>query len=171
MTGFSPIGETFTSNKPYLFKALYEWILDNSGTPYLLVDATQVNVQVPLEHVNNGQIVLDASPNAIDQWYCDNEVISFSARFSGRAQNIYIPMTSLLAVYAQENGQGMAFPEEKEIEVQDESEEHKPLVDDDASGDEVQSLKNDSEQNLDNATSDSKKTKTKKTVSHLKVIK
>ncbi len=171
MTGFSPIGETFTSNKPYLFKALYEWILDNSGTPYLLVDATQVNVQVPKEHVNNGQIVLDASPNAIDQWYCDNDVISFSARFSGRAQNIYIPMTSLLAVYAQENGQGMAFPEEKEIETLQPSEEENTLVDDEVSRDDVRPLKNNNEPNIDDAMSDPKKAKPKKTVSHLKVIK
>jgi stringent starvation protein B len=102
----------FTSNKPYLFKALYEWILDNNGTPYLLVDATNVDVRVPREHIKDGQIVLNATPSAIRDWYVDNSAISFNARFSGKAQNIYIPMASLLAIYAQENGLGMAFPED-----------------------------------------------------------
>jgi stringent starvation protein B len=125
LTGFNPIGEKFSSNKPYLFKALYQWILDNDGTPYLLVDAAHPHVEVPNEHVKNGQIVLDASPNAIDNWFSDNDAISFSARFSGRAQNIYIPMRALLAVYAQENGQGMAFPEEQELKEEQNTDKEK----------------------------------------------
>lgn len=116
MSNIDIINSQFSSNKPYLFRALYQWILDNDGTPYLLVDATQLNVQVPREHVKNGQIVLNASPGAIQAWFVDNTAISFSARFSGKAQNIYIPMRSLLAVYAQENGLGMAFTEESGIE-------------------------------------------------------
>ena len=111
MTNIDLVGTAFTSNKPYLFRAIYDWILDNEGTPYLLVDALQANVQVPQEHVKDGQIILNASPNAIQGWVSDNQAISFSARFSGRAQQIYIPMNALLAVYAQENSLGMAFPE------------------------------------------------------------
>ncbi len=104
----------FTSNKPYLLRALYEWIIDNDATPYLLVDATKSDVQIPMQHVKDGQIVLNAAPSAIQNWFADNTAISFNARFSGKAQNIYIPMNSLLAIYAQENGMGMAFPEESE---------------------------------------------------------
>ena len=111
MTNIDLVGSSFTSNKPYLFRAIYDWILDNEGTPYLLVDATQIGVQVPVEHVKDGQIILNASPNAIQSWCSDNTAISFSARFSGRAQQIHIPMNALLAIYAQENSLGMAFPE------------------------------------------------------------
>lgn len=112
MTNINIVGGQFTSNRPYLLRALYEWILDNDGTPFLLVDATKSNVQVPLQHVKDGQIVLNATPGAIQGWFVDNAAISFSARFSGKAQNIFIPMNSLLAIYAQENGMGMAFPDE-----------------------------------------------------------
>lgn len=112
MSDLEQKNKPFTSNKPYLFRAVYQWILDNDATPYLLVDATQDKVQVPWEHVKDGQIVLNTIPSAIQNWYEDNDVISFSARFSGKAQTIYIPMNALLAVYAQENGMGMAFPDE-----------------------------------------------------------
>jgi len=114
VTNIDLVGTPFTSNKPYLFRAIYDWVLDNEGTPYLLVDATQIGVQVPVEHVKDGQIILNASPNAIQSWCSDNTAISFSARFSGRAQQIYIPMNALLAIYAQENSLGMAFPEAME---------------------------------------------------------
>jgi len=112
MSNLDVVGGKFTSDKPYLFRALYEWIIDNEGTPYLLVDATKANVQVPRHLVKDGQIVLNASPNAIRDWFTDNSAISFNTRFSGKAENIYIPMKALLAIYAQENGLGTAFPEE-----------------------------------------------------------
>lgn len=161
MSNIDIVGGKFTSNKPYLFRALYEWIIDNDATPYLLVDATKANVQVPQHLVKDGQIVLNASPGAIRDWFADNSAVSFNTRFSGKAQNIYVPMNSLLAIYAQENGMGMAFPEELE---------------DDNSDDESQS----DSQELDPLTetieeqkperSAVKKEKSKK-VSHLKVIK
>lgn len=106
--------DSFTSNKPYLFRAIYEWLLDNNGTPYILVDASLPNVDVPLEHIQNGQIVLNASPGAIRDWLADNHAISFSARFSGKSRQIYVPMNAILAIYAQENGLGMAFPKVEE---------------------------------------------------------
>lgn len=106
----------FSSNKPYMLRAVYEWILDNGATPYLLVDATQTSVCVPEQHIQDGQIVLNVEPSAIQNWFADNNAISFNARFGGKAMNIYIPITALLAIYAQENGLGMAFPPEEEIE-------------------------------------------------------
>ncbi len=106
----------FSSNKPYLFRAIYEWLLDNDATPYVLVDATLPNVEVPVEHIQNGQIVLNASPSAIRDWMVDNQAVSFSARFSGKSRHIYVPMNAILAIYAQENGLGMAFPSVEESE-------------------------------------------------------
>jgi len=100
----------FSSNKPYLFRAIYDWLLDNGATPYLLVDASQAGVDVPVEHVKDGQIVLNIDPNAVHHFVADNEAVSFSARFSGTARQIYVPMNAILAIYAQENGLGMAFP-------------------------------------------------------------
>lgn len=104
----------FTSNKPYLFRAILEWLLDNDATPYMLVDATRAGVEVPQEHIKDGQIVLNITPSAVQNWQVDNEIISFNARFSGVARLIIVPMSALLAVYAQENGLGMAFPAEEE---------------------------------------------------------
>jgi len=115
MTNIERVDSKFSSNKPYLFRAIYEWILDNDSTPYLLVDANKPDVMVPRQFIKDGQIVLNASPDAIDNWFIDNSAISFSARFSGKSENIFLPMTSLLAVYAQENGAGMAFPADEEL--------------------------------------------------------
>lgn len=117
MTNIDLVGTSFSSNKPYLFRGIYDWILDNDGTPYLLVDANHELAQVPNEHVKDGQIILNASPDAIQNWFSDNEAVSFSARFSGKSQQIYIPMDALLAIYAQENSLGMAFPESIEKEA------------------------------------------------------
>ena len=116
--------ESFSSNKPYLFRAIYEWLLDNDATPYILVDAGSPDVQVPAEHIQNGQIVLNASPSAIRNWAVDNEALSFDARFSGKSRQIYVPMNSILAIYAQENGLGMAFPsiDENSAELDSEQE-------------------------------------------------
>lgn len=100
----------FSSNKPYLFRAIFEWLLDNEAVPYILVDTTKPFVNVPQEHIKDGQIVLNISPSAVQNWHVDNEVISFSARFGGVARQIYVPMNALMAIYDQENGLGMAFP-------------------------------------------------------------
>lgn len=160
MSNLEAVGGEFTSNKPYLFRALYQWIIDNDATPYLLVDATQVGVQIPRQHIKDGQIVLNAAPEAIQSWFTDNTAISFSARFSGKAQNIYIPMSALLAVYAQENGLGMAFPpEETETELEADAE---TLSNIDGLGQEKELL---SEDNI------TKNNANKKKPSHLKVIK
>jgi len=118
---------SFSSNKPYMFRAVYEWILDNDATPYLLVDTTQASVCVPEQHIESGQIVLNVEPNAIQSWFSDNDAISFSARFNGKAMNVFIPMSALLAIYAQENGLGMAFPPEEIIQESEKNNEHEAV--------------------------------------------
>jgi stringent starvation protein B len=98
-----------TSTRPYLIRALYEWCTDNGFTPYVavLVDDT---VQVPREYVKNGEIVLNVSFDATSSLKLGNEFIEFKARFAGTARQIMVPVEKVLAIYARENGQGMAFP-------------------------------------------------------------
>jgi stringent starvation protein B len=101
-----------TSSKPYLIRGLYEWLLENDMTPYLLVDANFYGVMIPQGTATDGKVVLNLTPSAIQALELDNEYIAFSARFGGVAQNVYCPMTSILAIYAKENGEGMMFNEE-----------------------------------------------------------
>lgn len=98
-----------TPNRPYLIRALYEWIVDNEMTPYLLVDAGRNNVQVPDDYVEGGRIVLNVSPSAVKGLQISNDEIHFSARFGGSAQQIYLPPSAVLGVYARETGKGMLF--------------------------------------------------------------
>ncbi len=100
-----------TDQQPYLLRAIHQWILDNDLTPHILVNAESPNVDVPAQSVQNGQIVLNIAPHAISNEIIDNEAISFSARFSGVVQSLYIPIKAVRAIYASENGEGMAFPE------------------------------------------------------------
>lgn len=105
-----------SSNRPYLLRAMYEWIVDNQCTPHLLVDVRDERVKVPREHVRDGQIVLNINPSAVGQFHWDNGHIEFSARFAGVARTMWIPMTSVLAIYARENGEGMAFTLDGDVE-------------------------------------------------------
>ncbi|APQ11475.1 peptidase [Pseudomonas oryzihabitans] len=100
------------SSRPYLVRALYEWIVDNDCTPHLLVNADYAEVRVPPGYANDGQIVLNASPSAVRDLHMDNEAVSFNGRFGGVAYNLYIPVGAILAIYARENGQGMVFDSE-----------------------------------------------------------
>lgn len=100
---------TFTPTRPYLARAIYEWICDSQLTPYLLVDATQPYTEVPQQFVKDGQIVLNLAPHAVHQLQMSNESISFSARFGGVSKDIYIPISAVLGIYARENGQGLFF--------------------------------------------------------------
>lgn len=100
------------SSRPYLIRALYEWIVDNTMTPYLLVNAMDENVRVPEKFIEDGKIVLNVSPNATQQLILGNQFIEFSARFSGSEMMVSVPTMSVLAIYARENGQGMMFAEE-----------------------------------------------------------
>ncbi len=103
---------TLSSTKPYLFRAFYEWIADNECTPYLIVNTDISDVVVPTEHIHDGRIVLNVALRAISKLKITNEFISFEARFSGVFKSIFIPMEAVLAIYANENGQGMVFAEE-----------------------------------------------------------
>lgn len=105
-----------TSHRPYLLRALYEWIADNSLTPHLLVDATRPNVQVPRHAVKDGRIVLNVAQRAVAGLEMTNELIRFSARFGGVSHAVSVPVSAVLAIYARENGQGMALPPESDDE-------------------------------------------------------
>lgn len=104
---------SMTSSRPYMIRALYEWIVDNRSTPYLLVDAHGDGVSVPQDFVNaEGQIILNISPNAVKDLNVSNEHVSFNARFGGIPTDIFVPCGSILGIYARENGQGMIFEPE-----------------------------------------------------------
>lgn len=100
---------TMTSNKPYLIRAMYDWIVNNEQTPYLLVNAEYPGVEVPQEHVNGGRIVLNISPGACRGLHLENDRIIFTARFSGVATQIFLSPEAVLAIYSKENGRGMEF--------------------------------------------------------------
>ncbi|MFB2538483.1 MULTISPECIES: ClpXP protease specificity-enhancing factor [unclassified Acinetobacter] len=95
--------------RPYLAKAIYEWICDNNLTPYMLVDATQKGVTVPQQHVHDGQIVLNIAPHAVHQFVMNLDSVSFSARFGGVPQQLFVPMYAVMGIYSRENGQGLYF--------------------------------------------------------------
>jgi len=102
-----------TSSRPYLLKAIYEWLLDNSCTPHILVDAHVEGTQVPQQHVNkDGQIILNIAPTAVHDFFMDLNAVAFNARFSGVVNNLYVPCGAILGIYARENGQGMMFEPE-----------------------------------------------------------
>ena len=98
-----------TSNRPYLIRALYEWITDNGLTPQLLANAELAGVEVPSHHVQEGRIVLNVSASAVQGLRLGNDLIEFSARFGGTPYWIRLPPQAVMAVYARENGQGMVF--------------------------------------------------------------
>jgi len=104
------------STKPYLIRALYEWCTDNGYTPHLAVKV-HGSVRVPMEFVRNGDIVLNIAFSATSGLHMDNEAISFKARFGGVSRDIYVPISSVAAIYASENGQGMAFDVVAELAV------------------------------------------------------
>ena len=96
-------------SRPYLARAIYDWICDNNLTPHLLVDATQKYTMVPEQFIQDGQIVLNIAPHAVHAFNMDKQAISFSARFGGISRDIYVPFQALLGIYARENGQGLFF--------------------------------------------------------------
>jgi stringent starvation protein B len=102
-----------TSNRPYLVRAFYQWLVDNSLTPYLLVDVTNSEVEVPQQFVEGDRITLNIAPSAVLNLDLGNEYISFNARFGGKPMDVLFPVSSVLGIYAQENGSGMLFPEEE----------------------------------------------------------
>lgn len=114
-----------TSNRPYLLRALYEWINDNHLTPYILVDANLPGVQVPASTVKDGKVVLNIAMRAVEALDLGDDSLSFKARFSGVSQFLVVPVPAVIAIYAQETGQGMMLPPDEvgETEVSADVEE------------------------------------------------
>ncbi|MEJ2762052.1 MAG: ClpXP protease specificity-enhancing factor [Gammaproteobacteria bacterium] len=121
-----------TSNRPYILRALHEWIIDNGMTPYVLVNAEMPDVAVPEQYVQDGRVVLNVSPTAVKDLLMGNDFVTFSARFSGRPSAVVLPMKAILAIYAKENGKGMIFPEEEGADGEEagdaEAREKKPTL-------------------------------------------
>ena len=110
-----------TPNRPYLIRAMHEWLLDNQCTPHLLVDAEAPGVEVPRQHVKDGKIVLNIGPQAVEELIISNAEVTFVARFGGVPQQVCLPVSAVLAIYARENGRGMMFSEEEQPPEPDDS--------------------------------------------------
>ena len=100
-----------TSNRPYLLRAIHEWVVDNHLTPQIVVDAEQKHVQVPAGYVRDGKIVLNVSASAVRGLLLGNDRVEFNARFGGTPFDVVVPVRAVLAIMARENGTGMSFPE------------------------------------------------------------
>lgn len=120
-----------TSTKPYMVRAIHEWCVDNACTPHLLV-AVNSQTRVPMAYVKEGEIVLNLNYTATKDLHIDNQVITFSARFGGVSQNLYVPMSAVKGIFARETGQGMFFEVEPLLPVAS-------LKDDDVSESKVES--------------------------------
>jgi stringent starvation protein B len=105
-------GTRMTSHRPYLLRALHEWISDNGMTPHLLVDAAQPGVRVPAHTIKEGKVVLNIAARAVAHLQMDNDAVAFTARFGGVSHAVIVPISAVLAIYARETGQGMALPED-----------------------------------------------------------
>ncbi len=101
------------SSRPYLIRAIYDWIVDSGLTPYMLVNAGMANVTVPTQYIEDGKIILNINPQAVRGLELTNEWVMFSARFSGVSMDVSLPPLAVLAIYAKENGRGMVFSEEE----------------------------------------------------------
>jgi stringent starvation protein B len=103
---------SMSSHRPYLLRALNEWIADNGMTPHLPVDAARPGVQVPQQAVSDGKVVLNIAERAVARLLIDNDTVSFTARFGGVSHPVVVPIAAVLAIYARETGQGMALPDD-----------------------------------------------------------
>ena len=104
--------QNLTPTRPYLLRAMHEWMSDNSQTPLVVIDANAEGVTVPEQHIQDGRIILNISWSATQNLVMDNEQISFSARFSGVPNQVLVPMAAVKGIYARESGQGMMFQDE-----------------------------------------------------------
>ena len=100
------------AQRPYLLKALYNWIVDSECTPHIIVNATEVAVEVPQQFVEDGKIVLNISPSSVDGFSMDDDAVAFNARFGGQPMQVYVPIYAIEGIYAQENGAGTMFVSE-----------------------------------------------------------
>ncbi len=103
------------SSRPYLIRAIYDWIVDSNLTPYILVDAEAEGVTVPRQYVQEGKIILNISPSAVRGLEVANDWVMFSARFGGVSMDVSFPPSAVMAIYAKENGRGMVFSDEEEM--------------------------------------------------------
>lgn len=142
------------SSRPYLLRAIYEWLLDNNLTPHIVINTNMPGVEVPSSHIENGQLVLNISPDACRNLLMGDEEVTFSARFGGASRQILVPVSAVVAIYARENSQGMVFGQEPSLAVEDDALVKMPKAKDTSA--------------LDTKTAD--KTASKK-MTHLKVIK
>jgi stringent starvation protein B len=110
--------DTVSPQRPYLLRAMHEWMTDNGHTPYVVVDASADDVQVPSEYVQDGKIVLNVSYAAVRNLELGNDWLGFEARFAGQAQQVQIPLRGVLGIYARETGRGMIFSAEDELQEQ-----------------------------------------------------
>lgn len=112
-----------TPSRPYLFRAINEWLLDNDLTPYMLVNALDESTSVPQQYVQDGEIVLNISPTSVEDLLIDNTAVSFNARFRGQPFSVYVPMRAIQSIYAKENGQGTVFADEDGFPTSDDDPE------------------------------------------------
>lgn len=113
------MSEDMTSNRPYLLRALYEWIGDNGMTPHILVDASAPGIEVPSQAIQKGKVILNIDQAAVRDLDLGNEWLTFNARFAGHSHNVMVPVEAVLAIYSKENGQGMMFAQEDDPDSPD----------------------------------------------------
>ena len=104
-----PVSKSIRSKRPYLIRAMHEWMGDNGHTPHIVIDVALDGVTVPTEHIKDGKIILNISDSAAHNLKMTNSGISFRARFSGSPFDVWVPINSVLGIYAKETGQGMIF--------------------------------------------------------------
>lgn len=109
-TGMSP-------NRPYIIRALYEWITDNRLTPHVLIDSNVEGVEVPERAIQQGKVILNIDPGAVENLDLGNDWLNFNTRFAGVRESVRLPVEAVIAVYARENGQGMMFAQDEELEA------------------------------------------------------
>lgn len=109
------------SSRPYLLRAMNEWIIDSGMTPHLLINADYPGLEVPAQSIRDGRVILNISPTAVRDLLIDAEMVSFVARFGGVSQAVAVPVSAVEAVYARENGRGMMFPDDDDAEQENEA--------------------------------------------------
>jgi len=103
-----------TPSRPYLLRAIYEWLLDNDMTPYAVINANYPGIDLPIEHVRNEQMILNLAPTAVGGLNIGNDWVMVDVRFGGRPVRLQLPTMAVMAIYARENGRGMVFSDEEE---------------------------------------------------------
>jgi len=117
-----------TSNRPYLIRAIFDWICDNHLTPFVVARADAVGLKVPPSAVEEGRVVLNLGPDAVTRFEMGHHEISFLARFAGVSNYVVVPIDAVVALYARENGQGMMFPADAQISLHEPSARDEPVV-------------------------------------------